>query len=195
MYCEPEVGRAAEEGQETLMHIGDCSEQTTRSRTCPWQTRLGKCLEMKLIMPQLEPPQAIHTPMSLHESNEMGRKHSWALVLLKPYAITGKSKHLIQGWAIIPQGKTLGLPALPRRSQTSTGNKRSLAQREGAKPHCPWVRKRTDSAPTLGTDFRINTWETVVSLNLLFQKLQGHYVVFLPNTIAIKSPAWEVHLL
>lgn len=35
---------------------------------------------MGLIMPQLETPQAKHTPMSLHESNEMGRKHSLGLV-------------------------------------------------------------------------------------------------------------------
>lgn len=199
MYCEPEVGRAVEEGQETLMYTGDCNERTIRSRTCSWQTRLGKCLEMELIMPQLEPPQAIHTPMSLHESNEMGRKHSWGLALLKPYAITGKSKHLIQGWAIVPQGKTLGLPALPRghkwvqetRGDLHKGKELNLTAHERG------TEQTGPCAPALGTDsdLQTNTWEAVASLNLLFLKLQGHYVVFLPNTaIAIKSPAWQEHL-
>lgn len=68
--------------------------------------------------------------------------------------ITGKSKHLIQGWAIVPQGKTLGLPALPRRSQVGTGNKKRLAQREGAKPHCPWVRNWTDRSMCSSTGHR-----------------------------------------
>lgn len=45
-----------------------------------------------------------------------------------------------------PSRENPGASALPRRSQMGTGNKRRLAQREGAKPHCPWVRNWTDSS-------------------------------------------------
>lgn len=78
MYCDLEVEwTVGKKARRSLLqgYSRDC-KIWTRSRTCSWRNRLGKWLEMKLIMPQLEPPQAIHTLMSLHESNELGRKHN-----------------------------------------------------------------------------------------------------------------------